>query len=529
MVIKFIGVICLLGLTTSLGLADSTDTAMYFNSHVRDSPECTASINSEGKVIYPATISNPAATCPDTYSWATFLGTIKARFWDQWGNDETVWIDTPKPACSSAEDTDCCFVEPNGAQQVGYRNSAGETVKPHNIGGFGNYCPYIPGDWGGAIETTFAGGKPGNSHNSTFLRTLDPGRVARQGQVEVVYRNDSFIRYTTQHELYSKTGLSKLFARIAGEAKFAKPHRPSGQGISYPTSAVMFKVAWIDVETMIELGYISDHDNDPTTPEQNSRYPYITQKIRASDDDGKTYKEDLYYLVSIAASTKALPNWHWFAFEHVGNLGRCDYIGCNDSFGVLNPSTVHIASPDDPEKKIEISFNSNFISPHTQDDALNDDKSIFVLGKRYESGQISASLAKLFNEAGIGNGNAPVDPEHPKITDIAWKSYRLKGTQTQFVNNDGTSTLLGSSINEGGFVNSASCISCHAQASVNANGEIGVPGVGSTGRLNIFGIDTAISGPPVTADYYNRGTTRQLAVQTDFVWGILFAQDTKNK
>ncbi|MCH9833552.1 MAG: hypothetical protein K0U49_09325, partial [Alphaproteobacteria bacterium] len=115
------------------------------------------------------------------------------------------------------------------------------------------------------------------------------------------------------------------------------------------------------------------------------------------------------------------------------------------------------------------------------------------------------------------------------ITDIAWKSYRLKGTQTQFVNNDGTSTLLGSSINEGGFVNSASCISCHAQASVNANGEIGVPGVGSTGRLNIFGIDTAISGPPVTADYYNRGTTRQLAVQTDFVWGILFAQDTKNK
>ena len=145
--------------------------------------------------------------CPDTYSWATFLGTIKARFWDQWGNDETVWIDTPQTSLQfSRGHRPAALLNQMGHRQVGYRNSAGETVKPHNIGGFGNYCPYIPGDWGGAIETTFAGGKPGNSHNSTFLRTLDPGRVARQGQVEVVYRNDSFIRYTTQHELYSKTG-----------------------------------------------------------------------------------------------------------------------------------------------------------------------------------------------------------------------------------------------------------------------------------------------------------------------------------
>jgi hypothetical protein len=113
------------------------------------------------------------------------------------------------------------------------------------------------------------------------------------------------------------------------------------------------------------------------------------------------------------------------------------------------------------------------------------------------------------------------------MTDVAWKSYRLKGTQTQFVNNDGTATLLGSSVNEGGFVNTASCISCHVQASVNTDGDIGVPGVGSTGRLNLLGIDTVVSGPPVTGDYYSRGTTRQQAVQTDFVWGTLFARDPK--
>lgn len=81
-----------------------------------------------------------------------------------------------------------------------------------------------------------------------------------------------------------------------------------------------------------------------------------------------------------------------------------------------------------------------------------------------------------------------VDPERPDIKDPAWKSYRLKGTQTQFTNFDGYPTILGSSINEGGFVNSASCISCHVQASVNADGGIGAPGVGASGRLNNFGI-----------------------------------------
>ena len=39
----------------------------------------------------------------------------------------------------------------------------------------------------------------------------------------------------------------------------------------------------------------------------------------------------------------ALPNWHWYAFEHVNNLGRCDFTGCNDSYGFKK--TVSIPAP----------------------------------------------------------------------------------------------------------------------------------------------------------------------------------------
>ncbi len=89
------------------------------------------------------------------------------------------------------------------------------------------------------------------------------------------------------------------------------------------------------------------------------------------------------------------------------------------------------------------------------------------------------ALTDLFAGMGIGGGDArrsgPPEDHRPGL-----KSYRLKGTQTRYVNRDGSLTLLGSSINEGGFVNTASCISCHVQASVNARGENGVPGVGAT-------------------------------------------------
>lgn len=520
-----IAVFATTGLSIGESRADGNSTypAMYFHSQVQDAPECSANANAAGLIGFPGGINSPAATCPDAFGWKQFLDAIADEFWDNWGNDETVWVSDPKPICSMDRTTDCCFSKQAGTPLVGYRDKEGNVVRPEDIGGPGKYCPYIPGDYGGATETTFAGGKPGTSHNSTFLRELDPARVARQGEVEIVYRNSPFIAYTTAQELYSKPGLAKIFARASGEAKNSIPYRPNGQSISYPTQSVMFKADWIAQKAMLELGYIRDHDNDSTTPPQNPDTPYITMKIKSSADKGKTYTESLFYLAAITGASKALPNWHWYAFEHEGNLGRCDYTGCNDSFGFKTTVTIKAAVQGDSKKPVMTTFESNFITPLTQDDQLKDDSNLFVLGKAYPSGKMTDALKGLFTNTGIGNGENAVNPDVPQISDPAWQSYRLKGTQTQFYNNDGYPTIMGASITEGGFVNTASCMSCHVQASVNAQGENGAPGVGSTGRLNLFGIGTVVEGAPSSSDFYDRGTTNQRAARIDYVWGILNA------
>ncbi len=512
-----VGLLCI-G-SAAIAATNSTYGPMYFHSHVRDADACAMTVIDD-QLVFDDAVSNPAASCPDAFGWKQFVEAVQANFWTNWANDETVWVGDPKPLCASADANDCCFVDPDGTPQVGYRNAAGEIVEPDDIGGPGTACPYIPGDWGGAHETTFAGGKPVTSHNTTFLRTQDPARIARQREVEVVYRNDPFVTYTTANELYSKAGLAKLFARVAGEGANSIPYRPTGQGVSYPSAAVMFKADWIPEATMLELGYVTDHDDDPDTPPQDPEHPWITMKINASTDNGKTYEEGIYYLAAITGASKALPRWHWYAYEHVQNLGRCDFLGCNDSYGFR--TTVEIADPTDPDTKI--TFASNFITPHTQDDQLRDGQQIFDLGKRYPSGDMTDGLAAIFEATGIGDGSAPVDPDVPQVSDPAWRSYRLKGTQTTFYNTDGYATQMGASITEAGFVNTASCMSCHVQASVNAQGGNGVPGVGATGRLNIDGYGKVVTGHPENGDFYDRGTTQRRAVQTDFVWGILFAQ-----
>lgn len=514
------------------GSADTNSTypAMYFHSQVQDAPECTATTNNVGKSGFPTTIGSPAATCPDAFGWTQFLGAIQAGFWENWANDETVWVSDPRPLCSSDSTVDCCFVNISGTPQVGYRDAAGHARPPAIVGGPGMFCPYIPGDYGGAAMTKYSEAKPVTRHNTTILRQLDPARVARQQEVELVYRNDSFVRYTTGQELYSQSGLAKLFARVSGEARNSIPYRPTGQGVSYPTDAVMFKVDWIPEVIMLDLGYISDHDNDPATPPQNPEAPYITMRINASTGDGKPYAKSLYYMAAITGSSKALPNWHWYAFEHVANLGRCDFTGCNDSFGFTTRVTIKAPNqPADAKKPEMITIDSNFITPHTVDDQLKDKSDLFDLGKAYPSGAMAGELAALFTGTGIANGANPVNPDRPQITDPAWKSYRLKGTQTQYFNRDGYTTIVGASITEGGFVNSASCMSCHVQASVNAEGTNGVPGVGGTGRLNLFGIGTVVDGGPSSSDFYDSGTTNQRAVQSDFVWGILGAKKAAAK
>ncbi len=128
-------------------------------------------------------------------------------------------------------------------------------------------------------------------------------------------------------------------------------------------------------------------------------------------------------LIGLAAFhlvTHELEDYVWSTFEHVDNPGRCDYIGCHDSFG----------------------FTKADVEPHKIDSL------------RYLApAEMTQELKDLFAQYKIGD---------------VFKNYRLKAAQTQYMVNDSTPTLNGSSVLEANLVSTSSCISCHARATVNA-------------------------------------------------------------
>jgi hypothetical protein len=129
-----------------------------------------------------------------------------------------------------------------------------------------------------------------------------------------------------------------------------------------------------------------------------------------------------YALVSLHVTTKMIPNWTWATFEHEDNVGRCDYIGCRDNFGAAD----------------------RLVAPHATEN------------QGYPACRKSPELLRMMASA--------------KLAEAFW-NYCLKGSQVEFTTATGIPTLLGNSVTESGFANTASCISCHARASVNAAGE----------------------------------------------------------
>ncbi|MCC5666992.1 hypothetical protein LC653_24645 [Nostoc sp. CHAB 5784] len=86
------------------------------------------------------------------------------------------------------------------------------------------------------------------------------------------------------------------------------------------------------------------------------------------------------------------------------------------------------------------------------------------INKGYEPGSFTKELNTLFSESALAD---------------EWKNYRLKGTQINFVDSAGNPTLLGNSVTEEGFVQTSSCITCHARATINIQGTSGLQFPGS--------------------------------------------------
>jgi hypothetical protein len=257
-----------------------------------------------------------------------------------------------------------------------------------------------------------------------FLPVSQRPRVLPGGGEEVRRNRDAF-DFIVKNNLFKQSGLRAAFA---------------GKPISFPESAIEVKANWVPVTEVAD--------------------PSLYHVNKASDQKS-------YALVSMHIISKLVPNWTWATFEHRLNKGRCDYMGCRDSFGAQKPVVL-------PNK-----------------DGLNGP---------YDSCEKTAAVKDLFAKA--------------KLPDV-WTNYCLKGSQVDFVSATGVPTLLGNSVTEKGFVASSSCLTCHSRASVTASGS-DAQGAGFVGNASP-------NGAPNPAWFWNNpGKPNQSlkAFQTDFVWAI---------
>ena len=133
-----------------------------------------------------------------------------------------------------------------------------------------------------------------------------------------------------------------------------------------------------------------------------------------------------YALAGLHVSSRQNTNWVWGTFEHQMTPGRCDDIGCFDTFGATRPEV-----------------------PPTREE----------VNTQYGPCEKTPALQDLMAAADL----SPV-----------WGNYCLKSTQVDYYAADGTPYVLGNAVIErivgNGTVAASSCIACHAYASFGADG-----------------------------------------------------------
>jgi hypothetical protein len=241
-----------------------------------------------------------------------------------------------------------------------------------------------------------------------------------------------------------------------------------GKTLSFPVDSIEVKANWMPVEQV------------PAFTGNKVALADVPRvfHVNTSPKDNKKYA-----LMSMHVITKLVPNWTWATFEHKFNPKRCDILGCRDAFGAAQ-------SPVPPNK-----------------------------------------------DPGLGYPDCVKTPALKQLTtaahwDAAFENYCLKGSQTDFTDNNGLDIRLGNSITEDGFVIRSSCITCHGRAAFDQNGnETSQAGFGANGaplgpiQPNWYWSFTAR--PPI---FEGMPGLKRIATSVDFVWSIAFCavDDTVN-
>ncbi len=243
-----------------------------------------------------------------------------------------------------------------------------------------------------------------------------------------------------------------------------------GQTMSFPVDSIEVKANWYRVR-------------DPGNPTKSGIPGYTGDPAQAGTiyhvntaSDGQQYA-----LVSMHVISKIVPNWTWATFEHQNNPGRCDVMGCKDNFGATDA----------------------FVSP------------LPTPGQEYQACTKTPALQALIAAANW---------------DPAYANYCLKGSQVDFTTATGLAVRLGNSVTEMGFVNQASCMTCHARAAFDSKGAATtfagfdpVSGQAPIGTVDPSWFWTTASGdPPYFPMFEDMPNLQQIAQAADFVWSIPF-------
>jgi hypothetical protein len=525
LVVVFLAVAQLAGAQTeSPRKPDQIDYAMFPLADLRDSPECH--VTASAKPSFGPAITNPSVSCPDAFAWSMFVRIVSEKFWEDWTTDRQLWPSDPWLRCRpGSSGKECC-------PAIEISNNASP-----------EHCPVFPGPTPGVplnqvrvpvtahqIDLASASGH-GAQGKWDDVPAILKAPVIGALQEELIYRNRPMVDYVFDNELYFTEGLTRVHENLTKALATMAPRRPRAPHpsaahetpppivkVDFPIASIMVKANWLRAELAPKIGI------DP----YDAKAPYVIMDFiphatAEQPSPGKTP----YILLSLHISSKDLPNWTWATFEHVSNQGRCDWLGCNDSFGYLTPpasgGVATIGPPAD-----------NYLPPHRLDRVGAADVTAFDLAHSYpETQRMSEALQAMFGAAGIGTGQGVNRGGDPGTQDAAWKSYRLKGSQVDFVTGTGQVTRLGNSVTEAGFANSSSCITCHSRAAITS---AGVPAFAIfRDKTSDAGLAESVNGPPnpawfsVNAFFGTEGQRESpaiRAVQTDFVWGFRFACPT---
>ena len=292
-----------------------------------------------------------------------------------------------------------------------------------------------------------AAGRLALQRGGRLLPAIPPG----QGALEESRRNKDSFDFIVQNNLFTISGLRAAF----------------GKTITFPVASMEVKANWKLVSEIPQFtnGKVSLAD-----------VPKLYHVNTGSDGNQ-------YAFVSMHIISKAVPNWTWATFEHKFNPGRCDILGCRDSFGAQTSPVLPNQSPN----------------------------------QGYPDCVKTPALTAMIAAANW---------------DPAFANYCLKGSQTDFTDDTGLAIRLGNSVTEDGFVPQSSCITCHGRAAWDNTGsattEAGFDNNGAPlGPIQPNWYFSFASQPPI---FQGMSGLSQIATSADFIWSIPFCaiDDTQN-